>query len=311
MKLTPRALGCLVVLAISAAGCSKSKPPPIDSPGKVRVVATIFPIADLLRQVGGQRVEVSCMLAAGRSPHGYQAKAEHVETLNKANLLFMVGLGVDEWARRAARTAGSGQVRVVELAKDRDFKGVYDQFAKTYPTTAPHAQHATDPHVWLDPVFMQSFLVAAVGELVKADPLHAEDYRTAGLAYLASLQKLDEDYRSTIGLLKHKHFLTYHPAFTYVARRYGLTQFALDEIGLGAISPEHLEKVLKFLKEHQVKAIFVEPQFPAERIESLAKQTGASVGRLDPLGNPDRKGYDSYLAMMRSNLLALQGALGD
>jgi zinc transport system substrate-binding protein len=132
------------------------------------------------------------------------------------------------------------------------------------------------------------------------------------MAFLKELDQLHAEYRGALdrAKLKTRHFLTYHEAFGHLARRYDLVQMAVDEIGQGSVGTGHLEEVLKFMKDHNVRAIFVEPQYPAEKLETLARQTGARVGRLDPEGNPNVPGYDSYLAMMRSNLRELAKGLG-
>jgi ABC-type Zn uptake system ZnuABC Zn-binding protein ZnuA len=336
IRLNLAVLGALA--AALAAGCEKEKIPPPDRPGKVVVVASIFPIADLVKQIGGDHVEVQCLLDPGVSPHGFSAKASHVERISKARLLVMVGMGLDEWARKAADQA-SGNARLVELTKDPDFLQVYrsqagapagSQDANLPPaaatasapaTAAPgesreaegehHHHEGADPHVWLSPLFMEAFTTTLVGELAKVDPASASLYLARGRNYIEDLRRLDQDYRKTLSAVKTRSFLTYHEAFGYIAQRYGLEQMAVDEIGVGSVGAGRLEAVRKFLKDNKVQAIFVEPQYPAEKLETLARETGAKVGRLDPEGNPNVPGYDSYLAMMRSNLRELAKGLGE
>jgi zinc transport system substrate-binding protein len=105
--------------------------------------------------------------------------------------------------------------------------------------------------------------------------------------------------------------VSFHSAFTYLAARYGLIQAAVFGAHVEGLGPQPLEHVINFVKEHKIKVVFAEPQFPADRLSWLAEQTGVSVGKLDPLGNPSVTGYASYLEMMRSNLKELVKALSE
>jgi zinc transport system substrate-binding protein len=158
---------------------------------------------------------------------------------------------------------------------------------------------------------MDAFVTIIVDELSRLAPAHAAGVAERGEAFRAQLRALDDEYRQRLARVKSRYFLTYHEAFGYIADRYGLHQMAVDEIGAGAIGAGRLEAVRAFMKDNHVQAIFVEPQYPAEKLEALARQTDARVGRLDPEGNPNNRGYDSYLAMMRSNLNELARCLGE
>ena len=95
------------------AGCSRTPAPSREGP--FQVAASIFPLADAAREVGGENVTVTTLLPAGRSPHGYQLKPRQVEAVASARLLLVVGLGMDEWAEQAARVSG-GRLEVLRMA---------------------------------------------------------------------------------------------------------------------------------------------------------------------------------------------------
>jgi ABC-type Zn uptake system ZnuABC Zn-binding protein ZnuA len=320
----------LAALAVLAAGCGNARAP--DRPAKTQVAATIFPLADALRRIGGEDVEVHCLVGVGQSPHHFQPRPEHAEIIRRVRLLVRVGMGVDDWAEQIARAAGRGGGRVLALAADPAFQEMLEALPpgagaaergeghgpardraggrETGPDTR-HPHETGDPHVWLDPVFMRHFAGLLAEALARADAAGADGYRRRGRAYAAELTTLDAEYRRALAGVRHRHFVTFHPAFTYVARRYGLTQRALRGGDAEGFGTGRLEEIRTFIRAHRVRALFAEPQFPADRLEALAEATGVKVGRLDPLGNPGLEGYDSYLAMMRSNLKQLCAALRD
>jgi zinc transport system substrate-binding protein len=322
--------GCAcAVLATLLAGCKKEELPPPETGGKVVVVASVFPVADLVKQIGGARVEVRCMLEPGRSPHGASPATIRPDVFAGARLLIVVGMGLDDWAAKAAKDAGAS-VRVVDLTRDPDFLATYATYMGTLPDaairdpnlrggppasqTAPASRSAAtepaappDPHVWMDPIFLQGLEVTVLGELVRADPANAHAYTGDANTFFGELRKLDQEYKQALSApgIEGHCFLTYHPAFGYLARRYGLTQLALDGSDLAPVSEGRLAEIRKAMKDRKVKAIFTEPQFPAGQLEVLAGEIGVKAGRLDAIGNPYEPEYDSYLAMMRSNLRAL------
>lgn len=322
-KLATSLLVALALVFLANCRHQPSKPAPAD--GKIRVAATIFPLADVIRNIGGQDVEVFCLLGPGQSEHDFQPTAQHAESLAGAKLVVLVGLGSDEWAMPAIRATASGArlLRLGEgvepLAAQEEVEG-HEAHDEGDDHESPDANHGHghdhgnltgDPHVWLDPVLMQTFVTRIAEEFSQIDPPHAGQYAQRRDAYLAELRKLDEEYRTALGGLKHREFVTFHAAFNYIAQRYGLRQLSLHNVDAAGFDPQHLEDVMQFVKEHQIKAIFAEPQYPSEKLQMLADAAGVSVGKLDPLGEPGMSGYDSYLAMMRSNLKSLAAALKD
>jgi zinc transport system substrate-binding protein len=308
-----RQLAVMAVVISAAgllAGCGDDNASAND--GKVDVVATIFPLADVTRQIGGEHVHVATLLGAGQTPHEFQQTAAHKKALARADLVVRVGMGVDGWAVRALGRSGA---EVLTLSDDGSFLDApaaeheHEHENHAAHEDNGHAHGDGDPHVWLDPVFMQHFAGKIAEALIALDPEHESDYRANLEIYLAQLRQLDQDYRQRLAGAARKHFVTFHPAFSYVAARYGLEQMSIHGPDASGYGPRRLQEVIDFIREHDVAAIFIEPQFPRDRLDELARRSGVEVGVLDPLGNPGRDGYDSYLAMMRSNLESLAAAL--
>ena len=299
-------LAAVATAVLCCCGCRRDGPRQADAGAKVRVVATIFPVADVIKQIGGDRVDVHCMLGPGQSPHGFTLTAADMEELARARLVVVVGLGVDEWATSATARAAASGATLVEMYTADTHRHLPDRHGH-------HDAHpgAGDPHVWLDPVFMQAFAVDIAGRLAQVDPSGADTYRRRAREYSAELRKLDEQYRTVLGAVKRKAIVTYHPAFTHLAARYGLTGLSIRAADAEGIGAGDVEAVAAFIARHGVKTIFIEPQMPPDKLRAMADRSGCQLATLDPLGNPNVKGYDSYLAMMRSNLAALKRGLDE
>ena len=317
---------CVLIAAgaLLLSSCGQ-KPPARAKGGKFRVVATIFPLADAARQVGGRHAEVVTLLRPGVSAHDYTATPADAQALAQADLLLMVGLGLDDWAEQAGRSTAGKKLRVYRMSdSDSGVAGVSPASGPATTATAAAAPvkhdadeqdehdahaHAGDPHLWLDPLRMRQYVLCLAGVLGELDPAHAADYHANATVYAAQIEQLDAEYRQRLAPCKGRAFASFHPAFTYLADRYGLEQIGLQRTGEAGLTPAQLEKVAQFIRQKNVKVIFTEPQFPSERLARLAELTGTRIGTLDPLGNPGQSGYDNYLAMMRSNLAQLEQGL--
>lgn len=310
--------GVVLVLALTAAapGCAK-KP---DS-GKVRVAASIFPLADVVRQIGGQHVQVDCMLPTGRSPHGYELTADNVAALHEARLLVLVGMDLESWGANGKQIAARRKATVLEVGPlaaghvEADSDGHAHAAHNGHDHDAAHDDHADadahvhhhqgDPHVWVDPVRMQAIATAVADALIGVDPAHKADYLANRDKFFAQLRQLDAQYRTGLAGVKHKQLVTFHETFNYLCDRYGLEHAALAPPGGSGDNSDRLAKVEAFIRKNNVKVIFLEPEFSPEKFATVQSRTGVRTARLDPLGGEGLAGHDSYLAMMRTNLQTL------
>ncbi len=305
-------------------------------------MATIFPLADVVRQIGRDRVQVVCLLPPSQTPHGYEPTPVQAEKIANARLLVMMGLGVDEWARRSIEASGSESLRLIELGpellkqappaqsnraerheapkpppandhRNDQEKHLGEEDARSHQlgsrSTHRHRHGSSDPHMWLDPVLMQRFVIIIAAALADVDPAGDRLYRKWAEGYNAELAQLDTEYRQALSRAKRKHFVSFHPALGHLADRYGLEQATVFGADAHDFGPKQLENVVRFIRKHEISVVFAEPQLPAEKLKAIAEQTGATVAQIDPLGNPAVPGHDSYLALMRTNLAALVEAL--
>ena len=317
-------VGCFAaVLAAGAgllSGCGRSER--IGEGGEPVVVATVWPLANLAEQIVSERARVVALVPPGRSPHGFEPSGEDAEALHNAELVVMVGMGFDSWAREAFERYGGDEASLLVFAdavglepRRARFSGHGDEHENENERGGGHEHRhaAPSPHLWLDPVLTRRF-VGALGERLAAafpEASGAIERRTQALA--ADIERIDKEYRAALSDFGGRRIVTFHNAFDRLAERYGLRVAAtLTPIeSPGALTPERVERALKVIEEHGVRAVFAEPQFPATATQALRADSGVRVLTLDPLGDPNRPGRDSYQALMRYNLRTLVRGMPD
>lgn len=260
----------------------------------ILVAASIAPLADFARQVGGDRVEVVALVPPGASPHTYELKPSQVRQVAGARLLILNGAGLEYWADKLIRAASNPMLEVVDTSH-----GI--------PLLDAGA-HGANPHIWLDPQQAMRQVQNIRDALIGVDPVLGRTYQANAARFLAELQGLDREIAAAVRGWRTRQFIAFHPTWVYFARRYGLQQAAVIERSPGREpSPTELARIVETARRIGAQAIFAEPQFSAKAAEAIARESGARVLFLDPLGSSlkDR----SYLATMRRNVAQMALAL--
>ena len=281
---------------LSLAGCGGRTSQPIDiGPDKLLIAASIAPLYDFSRQVGGDRVQVEMLVPPGASPHTYELTPAQLQTLSKARVLVLNGIGLEFWADDVVNAVNNPHLIVVDTAQGLTIlEGDEDE-------------PGGNPHVWLDPLNAIHQVERIRDALIQADPDGAEVYRANAERYIGELKALDQEIRGRVTTFSSKKFITFHPAWVYFAQRYGLEQAAVIETTPGKEpSPAEVAQIVKTAQVIGARAIFAEPQFSPKAAEVIAAESGAEVLFLNPLGDPPDF---RYVDMMRRNLAEMEKAL--
>jgi zinc transport system substrate-binding protein len=281
---------------------------------KISVTASILPLGDFCQKIGGKYVGVSVLVPPGASPHTFEPSPTAVTKATQAKVFVYVGAGLDPWAERllkAQRTPGQVVVEAVAgipLLKDVD-EHEHGEAAQE-PKEAEHHHHeAGNPHVWLDPVLAEDICRRIAQALIQVDPAHKNMYEVNLAMYLGKLQTLDNNIKTVVATFRRRDYVTFHPAYAYFSRRYGLREVGVIEAAPGREpSPGHLQRIIAAIKKTGVKAVFAEPQLSSRVAEVIAQEAGVKVLILDPLGGRPPYG-SSYLKLMRHNLAVLAEAM--
>jgi len=269
------------------------------------VAASILPLADFVRQVGGPEVEVELLVPPGASVHTYEPTPAQVEFLARARLLVINGVELEFWAGDVVDAAGNAELLVVDTSKG--IKIIEEEEAHR-EGEKEHEYAGGNPHIWLNPLNAVIQMEHIRDALIHVDPEHKELYTQNAARFRSELKALDEEIRAEVSTWRGREFVAFHSAYIYFARRYGLKQVAvIEEFPGKEPNPQQLAHIIEETRELEAKAIFSEPQLPAKAAHTIAEEAGKTVVTLDPLGGGE--GRATYLELMRHNLGQMAKAL--
>lgn len=281
----------VVAAMLLLAGCATTPP---KAAGRLKVVTTLGILADWARQVGGDRIEVTSLLTGNESPHTYEIQPADVKTVADARILFRVGLGLEDWLDPAVQNSGNKKLVVVDVADG---------------ATGIIAGDAEDkygnPHIWLDPEYAKAGIENLVKELVKLDPKGESLYRRREAAYFVQLDSLSQAIKAQVATLQDKRFISFHDAWPYFCRRFGLQVVAtVEPIPGQEPSAKQLARMVDLIRQEHIRVVTTEPQLSSALPDMLAKETGVKVLSLNPL-----ESGGGYIAALGASANALISAL--
>ncbi len=275
----------------------------------LKVVSTTGMIDDLVRQVGGDRVEAVSLMGPGVDPHLYKATASDVIKLQRAKVIFYNGLHLEgKMGELLARLAKGGRT-VHAIGEDLPADRLLHPAGEEHP----------DPHVWFDIALWAEATDGIARVLTAADPDGAKVYAANAAAARERLTSLDAWARAKVAELPaaRRVLITSHDAYGYFGRAYGFEVVGLQ--GISTVSEASLAGVARlvdFIRERGIKAIFVESSVPPAMIKRIADDAGVVVGGelfSDAMGTPGQmeNGHDlgTYEGMVRHNLTTIVEAL--
>jgi zinc transport system substrate-binding protein len=263
---------------------------------KIDVTASLYPLADVVRNVGGEQVDVHVFIPPGASPHTFEPTPEQFRGFSKTKLFIEVGAGLEFWADKLIRASADPSLRTIRASDGVDLIGLDGQ-------DEHGGSEAGNPHVWLDPWVIKDLAGRIAEALVEIDPVHERTYRENAHAYQTALDSLDREIRTAVGEFRTKEYVAFHPAWAYFARRYGLKEIGMIESSPGRDpTPKELENIVEDIRKYGIRAVFAEPQLNPRAAEVIAEEASVRVLLLDPLGGPDLPERNTYLGLMRYNL---------
>lgn len=302
-------MGCFVALSAL----------PSHAAPAVQAVASFSILGDMVRQVGGDRVEVTVLVGPGADAHVYQPTPAQAKTVAKAQVLFSNGLGFEGWMARLLKSANYKGTHVVAtqgadvLEADEDD----DHDAKPGAHKVHGHQHdhgKADPHAWQSVPNAHMYVKNIAKGLCTADAAGCDSYQQNSNAYTEQLKSLDAEVRAAWGAIPQaqRKVIASHDAFGYYAKAYGVTFLSPQGVSTESeASAKGVAKLVRQIKAENVKALFVETISNPRLIEQIGRETGVKPAgelfsdSLSKAGGP----ADSYVKMIRYNTSALTGAI--
>lgn len=265
------------------------------------VAVSIPPQAHFVEAIGGEHVEVQVMVPANAEPVTYEPTPRQMAALSRARLYFAIGVPFEQaWLPRF-QSANAEMTTVDTIANIRRHPmvshGDHDE------DKHGDEQGGADPHVWLSPALVRLQAESIRDALIQADPDHAQAYHQGFRRFVEQVHAVDEAILASLADLPadSRRFLVFHPAFGYFARSYGLEQMAIEVEGKEP-GPRELARIIDKARAHDIRVIFIEPQFAQGAARTIAREIDGKVLTLDPMARDWTTGMQAIAATLRKSL---------
>ena len=241
-----------------------------ETPGTIGVAVTILPQAEFVDSVGGEKVEVTVMVPPGADVHVYEPTPGQMLAVSRASMYVKVGSGMEfEMVWMNKLEAANREMLVVDSSRGiRMFEA--------------GESGGGDPHIWLSPLNAMTMVRNICDGLIEVDPENRVYYERNRDAYLGELDILSKAISNELGRVGKKQFIVLHPAWSYLARDYGLEQIPIEVEGKEP-SGKDIVRVTELAREHDIDVVFAEPQFNPQSADVIADEIGGRVVFIDPL----------------------------
>lgn len=257
------------------------------TPDKVNVVASFYPIFEFVKQVGGDRVELSSLIPVGVEPHDFELTIQQIQNAETADMLVYNGAGFEgQWIKKINANF------LVDTSQGIKLRNIDRQ---------------VDPHIWLDPILIKQQVEKIRDGLVKIDPSSAAIYNENARRFMSELDTLDTTIRRELSNCEKKDFIAFHNAFSYFADRYGLTQHSIQGISPeGEILPQRIQQIINLARDMGLDTIYSEDLADPRLANVIAQEIhNGKVLVLSPIEGIDKEEQNAgmgYVEKMNENI---------
>ena len=256
---------------------------------------SIAPQKYFLEKITKNKFDINVMVKAGSSPHTYEPKTSQMKSLSNSKIYFYTGIEfekawLDKFKKSAPNTlfmdSSASIERIAMEEHSHEEEGPeghkHEKHEKHNDHEDEHDHDGLDPHVWLDPVLVKVQAKNIYEAVVSIDLENKEFYTKNYEEFLKELDSLDAQIKDILKPYEHKAFMVFHPSWGYFAKRYDLEQISIEIQGKEP-KPNELIELVKDAKEHNIKIVFVSPQFSQKSAKSIAQNIGGKVVAIDSL----------------------------
>ena len=294
----------LAVLSLISSGCTQKSSTDQFIKDKPEVLTTFTVLADLARNVAGDRLKVRSIVKPGSEIHGYQPTPSDIEQASRADLIIENGLGLELWARKF--TASAGDIPTITLSDGMEPLLIAEDAYAGKP----------NPHAWMSPQRTMAYVDQLEQAFVQLDPAGAEQFKANAVAYKQSLQRLDQELRSSLETIptERRVLVSCEGAFTYLASDYGLEEAYLWPVNAESqVTPKRMARLIETVRNRKIPAVFCESTVSDKAQKQVAAESGARFGGtfyVDSLSKADGPA-PTLLKLQRHNVALLINGLAD
>lgn len=292
-------------------GCAKaSNASNGSSEEKTTIITSFYPIylhvINIAKDIPGVEVinmtepQTGCL-------HDYQLSPDDIKTLDGADIFVINGGGMESFMNKILSQLD--QMPIIDASEEIE---LIEEIPHGHDHLEDDHDHNINPHVWVSVTGAIDQVEKIAKDLALLDPNNKEYYAQNASEYVGKLKELQKEMHIVLDDIPNKNIVTFHEAFSYFAKEFNLNIVGTIVTETGSEpSAKELSKVIEDIKEHDVKAVFTEPQFTSKAAELIAKETGVGLYTLDPVvtSGPTLKQEDEYIQTMQENLKTLEEAL--
>ena len=255
------------------------------------LTVNILPQKYFVEKIVKDKFTINVMVKPGASPHNFEPKPSQMRSLVASKVYFLIGDATEKnWIEKFKQNAKNTLFvdttigfEKIEMAK-HEHEEVAQHDHKKDEKDEEHDHSGLDPHIWLDPVLVKIQAKNIYEAMIKIDSANSDFYKKNYEEFLKELETLDSNIKTILAPHKDKAFMVFHPSWGYFAKRYDLEQISIEIEGKEP-KPNELVELIEESKKHDIKIIFVSPQFSQKSAQAISKNIGANVVAIDPLSD--------------------------
>lgn len=299
--------------------------PVLNNGDKVKVAATIFPLADIAENIGHDKVEVVNIVKPGASPHTFEVEPSDVKQLQGTDILFAIGGRLDNWTTDILTVEKTAKLVIVDenIAKNEfRFKHTHQHHEDAHADEADREEKQNeehedehhdqdrnyDPHYWLSVKNVKIIAENIAESLIELDPDNAQFYRDNLSAYQQDLDQAADEIEETLKNVDKNKLIVFHESWNYFANEFGLKVVGVFALSPGKEpTPQQLAHLYDTAQQYDIGAVFSEPQLSPETLRPFVEDLDLELYVLDPLGGVGER--NSLIELLQYNAQTIKKAL--
>ncbi|OCL84909.1 High-affinity zinc uptake system binding-protein ZnuA precursor [Arcobacter porcinus] len=257
---------------------------------KDMISVTILPQKYFVEKIVKDKFNINVMVAPGSSPHNFEPKPSSMKALFSSKIYFMIDepsekAWIDKFKTNAKNTLfvdttkGVEKIAMIEHSHHEDAEDEDEHHSHHN-----HGDDGLDPHIWLDPISVKAQAKTIFETMVKIDEKNSNFYKENYEEFIKELDLLDNEIKEILKPYKDMAFMVFHPSWGYFSKRYEIEQISIEIEGKEP-KPNDMIKLIEEAKLHNIKIVFVSPQFSQKNAKTISKSIGANVVSIDPLSD--------------------------
>ena len=255
---------------------------------KQELTVSISPQKYFVQKIVKDKFDINVMVKPGASPHTYEPKSSQMKSLSNSKIYFYTGVSFENaWLDKFKLSAKNTifvdtAVGIEKLAMEAHSHEGEEHNEHKDEAKHDHENEALDPHIWLDPILVKIQAKNIYDAIVKIDSQNSDFYKTNYEEFLKELDLLNNELETILKPYEKRAFMVFHPSWGYFAKRYNLEQISVEVEGKEP-KPNELVELIKDAKIHDIKIVFVSPQFSQKTAKTISSSINAKVVSIDAL----------------------------